>query len=413
MNLKLALASVAVTMIATLPLNQAHTNATDRYWMKIKAADKFQRSLIADTGVSIDRIVDDYVYATGSLEEKNAVEKLMTVETLFPMTTAMIDFPSEDSKYHNYDELVAALNQLHAQYPDITELFTLGTSAEGRAIPGLRISGNLARADQLPGMFFVGGHHAREHLSVDTPLRLAHKLLISYASGDATTKALVDNRDLHVVPGLNVDGLEHDVSGNRYKMWRKNRSRNHDGTYGVDLNRNYGFQWGTGGSSKSTSSDVYMGPAPFSEPESKAVKDYVENQHNLTILLSFHTFSKLILYPWGHKYDGIEVERDRRVHETMAQRMAQWNGYEPQQASDLYIASGDTTDWSYGTQKLISFTFELDPANMWGGGGFYPGDEIIDEVVAKNWNPFIYLLNYADNPYRVIDGGAANQIGGF
>jgi carboxypeptidase T len=156
-----------------------------------------------------------------------------------------------------------------------------------------------------------------------------------------------------------------------------------------------------------------MGPAPFSEPESKAVKDYVENQHNLTILLSFHTFSKLILYPWGHKYDGIEVERDRRVHETMAQRMAQWNGYEPQQASDLYIASGDTTDWSYGTQKLISFTFELDPANMWGGGGFYPGDEIIDEVVAKNWNPFIYLLNYADNPYRVIDGGAANQIGGF
>jgi carboxypeptidase T len=326
-------------------------------------------------------------------------------------TSLTLDFPNEDSKYHNYDELTAALTKLNEDYPDITELFVLGTSVEGREIHGIRVSGNLDQADTLPGIFFVGGHHAREHLSVDTPLRLITKLLAAYKAGDATVKGLVDSRDIHMVPALNVDGLEYDIADNRYKMWRKNRKRNPDGVYGVDLNRNYGFQWGTGGSSKSTSSDVYMGPAPFSEPESTAVKDYVEAQSNLTILLSFHTYSKLILYPWGHKYDGIEVDRDRRVHETMAARMAQWNGYTPQQASDLYIASGDTTDWAYGVHKIISFTFELDPS-QWGGGGFYPGDEIIDEVVNKNYNPFLYLISYADNPYRVIDGGVrANTIG--
>ena len=91
----------------------------------------------------------------------------------------------------------------------------------------------------------------------------------------------------------------------------------------------------------------------------------------------------------------------------MAETMSQWNNYRPQQSSDLYIASGDTTDWSYGELGLISFTFELDPKNMW-NGGFYPGQDTIDIVFEKNIKPALYLIEQADNPYKVLNN---NQYG--
>jgi carboxypeptidase T len=88
----------------------------------------------------------------------------------------------------------------------------------------------------------------------------------------------------------------------------------------------------------------------------------------------------------------------------MAKKMAEWNGYTPEQSSELYIASGDTTDWSYGAHKIISFTFELDPAGGgFGGGGFYPGPAVIQPVFQKNIEPCLYLLEYADNPARVLN----------
>lgn len=402
MKLRL-LAFAIIGLFAVIPLHQARTTDVTQYWMKIKATDKFERSVIADTGVSIEHTDEDYVIAIGNLQEKERIEKLGWMDVSFALTEAM-DFPSKDAEYHNYAEMTEVINKLAAAYPNIAKKIVIGKSVQGREIIGLRVSGDLAHAETKPAVFFMGGHHAREHLSVETPLRITQWLLEEYTKGNPRVVGLVNSRDIHVVPAINPDGLEWDVEGGRYKTWRKNRAQNGDGTYGVDLNRNYGHGWGTGGSSKDTSSDVYMGPKPFSEPETQAVKKWVEDHENITVLLSFHTFSKLILYPWGATYDPISDSRARNVHETMAKKMAEWNGYTPQQSSDLYIASGDTTDWSYGEHKIISFTFELDPANNgWGAGGFYPGAKIIDEVVKKNTEPYLYLLEYADNPYRVID----------
>ncbi len=149
-----------------------------------------------------------------------------------------------------------------------------------------------------------------------------------------------------------------------------------------------------------------MGPAPFSEPETKSIRDFVEKTTNATVLLSFHTFSELILYPWGGKYDPVADAKDHSVFETMAKQMATWNGYTPQQASDLYIASGDTVDWAYGEHKIFGFTFELDPSSIW-DGGFYPGQKVIPGVFAKNWQACLYMIGLADNPYRAIETPAA------
>lgn len=391
--------------LSLLPVSQAHTNDHNQYWMKIKAENRFERSIIADLGVSIETIREDFVVAIGTLEEKNKIEALGILETSFPLTEEM-DFPAEDAAFHNYAEMTQKLRTLTNQHAQIAQMNSIGKSPEGRDIWVVRISGNLAQADSLPASIFMGGHHAREHLSIELPIYYIEFLLSEYAQGNPRIQRLVNGRDIHIIPMVNPDGAEYDIASGSYKSWRKNRTRNSNGTYGVDLNRNYGYGWGGGGAGTSPNSDTYRGTSAFSEPETQAVKKYVETHENITVLLSFHTFSQLILYPWGHIYEGIANTRDKQVHETMAQKMAQWNGYTPQQSSELYIASGDTTDWSYGEHKIISFTFELDPANSgWGSGGFYPGARVIPEVQRKNLEPVLYLIEHSDNPYRVLENG--------
>ena len=144
-----------------------------------------------------------------------------------------------------------------------------------------------------------------------------------------------------------------------------------------------------------------MGPSPFSEPESMAIRDFVTSQPNTTILLSFHTFSELVLYPWGHTHDAIGNATDLATFKKMAETMAAWNKYTPEQSSDLYIASGDTTDWAYGDRGIFAFTFELSPANQF-EGGFYPGAGVIDKVFTDNLKPCLYLLDVAADPRAVI-----------
>lgn len=399
------LSLVAVAAMALLPIQNAQSVDTNQYWMKVRATDKFQRSLIADTGATIETTREDYVIAVGSLDEKNAIEELGLLEVSFPLTEAM-DFPVKDAAFHNYTEMTDKLRTLTQQHSGISQMNSIGKSLEGRDIWAVRISGDLAQADSFPAAIFMGGHHAREHLSIELPIYYIEYLLTEYANGNPRIQRLVNGRDLHFIPMVNPDGAEYDISTGSYKSWRKNRRQNSNGTYGVDLNRNYGYGWGGGGASTSPGSDTYRGPSAFSEPETQAIKNYVEAHENITSLLSFHTYSQLILYPWGHQYEGIANSRDKQVHEVMAKKMAEWNGYRPQQSSELYIASGDTTDWSYGQHKIISFTFELDPANSgWGGGGFYPGAQIIPEVQRKNLEPVLYMIEYADNPYRVLESG--------
>lgn len=397
-----------IAAISLTSAQYANSTGTQYYWMKIAATNKFQRSVVASTGAAIEIVKDDYVIAYGNDIELAKIKKLGWLQASSNLAEEMStkDFPKEDSAYHNYKELTDALNKIAKENPDIARLSSIAKTQEGRDIWALRLTANFNTADSKPAAIFMGGHHAREHLSVEMPLMLAQYLINQYHNGNERIVNLINSRDIHIIPVVNPDGMEYDIKDGSYKMWRKNRTRNSNGTYGVDLNRNYGYQWGTGGSSSSPSSDTYMGPNAFSEIETRAIKDYVEAHTNITILLTVHSFSKLILYPWGHKYNPIETSADLRVHQTMATKMAEWNGYTPEQSSELYIASGDTTDWSYGAHKIFSFTFELDPAGGgFGGGGFYPGAGVIQPVFEKNIEPFLYLINYADNPYRVLDIG--------
>ena len=394
---------ILLTLAFSVTANAAtETPKNDLYWMKIKATNRFERSYIANLGVSIEGTEADYVIGLGPKRIFDKVQSSGRLITGFQYNITPLDFPKKDDQFHNYAELTTELQALAAQYPNFVQLGSIGKSVEGRDIWAMRITENVGEhVGDRPAIIFMGGHHAREHISIEMPLMLAQHLLSKMAAQDAQIMKLLASREIHIIPVVNPDGAEFDVASGSYQMWRKNRRNNGDGTTGVDLNRNYGFGWGTGGSSTDGDSDVFMGPKPFSEPETQAVKAYVEAHNNISILLSFHTFSELILYPWGHTYDSIGVAQDKAVHETMARQMAKWNGYTPEQSSDLYIASGDTTDWSYGEHKIISFTFELDPKNIW-SGGFYPGQGKIPIVFNKNLQPCLYMMDLADNPYRVL-----------
>lgn len=385
--------------------------ARELYFVHFKVKSVKERSIVANYA-HIDQVIEQSAYATVGKSDYERIKKEIPhlIKESHPLEFSKIspdeaddyDFPSKDAAYRTYQEVVDELKEHARNYPDIVSLFSFGSTIEGRDIPGIRITApeNRTSGAFIPGIIFTGSHHAREHLSTEVPMNILKYILENYQT-DTSISNLISTRDIYFVPIINPDGALHDIKGRKYKYWRKNRVLNASKKfYGVDLNRNYSYGWGTGGSSNSESSDVYMGPKPFSEPETQAVREFIEEHANIRIFLSFHTFSELILYPWGGKSDPVGG-RDQLVFEKMAQTMAKWNNYTPEQASDLYIASGDTCDWAYGDHGIFCFTFELSPKSMW-NGGFYPGTTIIEKASNVNIKPALYLIEHAADPYGVL-----------
>lgn len=390
----------------TVPEAFAHGDQSPgMHWAAVRAENKAVRTAIVNQGFSIESVMDDMSYGFATEEMLDSL-KLQGFDVVahFPVSEIKaLDFPVKDGIYHNYAEMKAEMEAIVREFPGIAHAVTMGRSLEGREMLGIRINGKAANGTEpstLPGAIFMGGHHAREHLSVETPLKMARYLAKSYRDDD-TIRSVLQNRDVYIFPSINPDGSEYDIANGNYRGWRKNRSANAGSSCaGTDLNRNYGYRWGTGGSSDNACSDVFMGPSAFSEPETRAVKAFIEARPNLKVLLSFHTYSELILYPWGYTNDGIANAQDQATFRSMANTMAGWNGYTPEQSSDLYITSGDTTDWAYGTLGIFAFTFELSPKDMWGVGGFYPGPEAIERTFQANLRPVLYLIDLADDPHR-------------
>jgi carboxypeptidase T len=391
--------------------------ANPTHVIEVPASNRIERSKIANLGFAIDEFRSDTVYIYGTEQDAKKLQAAgfqakahVFKEEWFKWTPRGSELSTQaEYRYHSYDEVTKKLTEFSTLFPNVTTLISLGSTVENRNVPMIRISGKSAidaETQKIPAIIYMGCHHAREHLSVEMPLLFIEHLLTNYGKDPNITR-LVDSREIFIAPMINPDGHVYDFRpGQRGRMWRKNRRPNSNGTFGVDLNRNYGFKWGTGGSSTDGNSDVFMGPAPFSEPETINIRDFIRSQPRITTLLSFHTFSELILYPWGHTYDdigqnGLGKTEDFNTFKKMATTMAAWNGYTPQAASDLYIASGDTTDWAYGELGIFAFTFELTPTSLF-GGGFYPEPRVIQPTFNANLKPLLYMLEFADNPHRSL-----------
>jgi len=294
--------------------------------------------------------------------------------------------------YHTYAEIDHELHELANVNLQITLLSSIGKSVEGRELWAIKISDNAGQDEPESTVVFLGGHHAREWIAVDVPFLLAKQLVTQYGS-DTTITRLVNQAEIWIVPMVNPDGHQYSVTTQR--LWRKNRRNNGDGTLGVDLNRNYSYQWGGPGSSGDTFSDIYRGPAPFSEPETQAVRDFLR-QHRPASLISYHSFSQLILYPWGYTDNPAADEAVmQNLAVAMADRIRVVHNvrYTPEQSSDLYLASGDTTDWLYGVFGAPCFTIELRPQSA--SPGFQLPENQIAPTFEENLAAALYLIDWA------------------
>src|SRR5918998_2002562 len=279
--------------------------------------------------------------------------------------------------YHTAASLEEDLRSLAEQHPEIAELREIGRSVEGRPLWALRMG---ERRGSSRKVAFLGCHHAREWISVEVPFRLAEHLL-QESSSDPVQRWLQQG-EVWVAPMVNPDGHEHTRTDNR--LWRKNRRRNPGGSVGVDPNRNYGYMWGTldvSTSSHVPTDETYVGPRAFSEPETQAVRDLVGCERFAGVV-TYHSYSQLILYPWGYTERPVPDAHDRELMAGLAAEMqALIRGvhgviYTPQQSSQLYPTAGDTTDWTYGTYGIPSFTIELRPRSIQEGGFILPASQI-------------------------------------
>lgn len=328
-------------------------------------------------------------------------------QELVPFKIETPDFPADSSamisaqggingQFHSYWEVEQELMILEQTYPGVVNVVDIGDSLEGRNIYAVKLSDNAGQDENEAQVIFTGCHHAREWISVDVPLRIAQHLAANYAD-DPEIHALLDNSEVWILPLINPDGLEYSI--HVYRYWRKNRRNNGGGSYGIDLNRNYGYQWGYDdiGSSGDPNSAVYRGPAPFSEPESRVVRDFVA-AHDFQALVSYHNYSQIILYPWGYKHAlSDQDELMRGLSARMVERMAQVHGrqydYGPAGMS-LYTTNGDTTDWAYGVHGIPAFTVELPPPSV-ATGGFFNSEEDIVPIFEENLAAALFLIDWA------------------
>lgn len=369
------------------------------FWLEMEAHSVAERTALVNAGYDIVSVEEDRVIILADeakLNEAHASGKLLAQ---YRESQSPFDFPTKDQNFHNYKELTDEIQATAKNNPGLVTVSSIGKSVENRDIWNVRVS---ALPEGAPAAVFMGGHHAREHVSVEVPLRLLQYLVDEYNQKNPRIVSLLNKFEVHIIPVVNPDGKEFDISGTTYKYWRKNRSRNGSANdFGVDLNRNYGFGWGGAGASNYSKDETYRGPSAFSEPETKTIKTFLETHTNVTTLLSYHTFSKLVLWPWGHIDEEVSNAKDLSVFKTAGEKMAKWTGYKGMKSGDLYLASGDTCDWAYGELGIFAFTFELDPESQW-SGGFYPGQSVLDSVFQKNIEPALYLIELSDNPYKVL-----------
>jgi len=368
------------------------------------------------TGLRHEVTVDDVV------ERDRAM-----LESAPPRPASLEPQPGERSDYRRLADYEADMQALVQQHPDKAKLLTLpNASLEGRPVHGLEIAANVSRRDGRPVFYMDGMHHAREWPAAEMPIMWAYDLLETYGT-DARITALMDTARFVVVPLQNPDGFHHSREslvqnsntgglppGGIEGYWRKNRrsvtgvtipviQKNPD-AYGVDPNRNYAHNWGGPGASSGNFDQTSRGAAAFSEPESRNVA-HLLSTYQITALESSHTAGNLVLRPWGYTYDD---PPDDELLRTLGDECGVITGYKSQKSIQLYITTGTTVDYGYGSFGSLAYTFEHS------GTGFHPPyASAVPQMYAKCRPAFLLLAEAAANPawHGVITGRALDGSG--
>jgi len=291
--------------------------------------------------------------------------------------------------FRTFAEIEQALDWLAATFPNwVSQKFSLGLSVEGRPLWAVRISDNPNQYEaQEPTVWFDALHHAREPMSAEALLRFAYDLAKQYEqNGDI--RRLIQSRNIILLPCANPDGYvfnqtQHPQGGG---LWRKNRRLNADGSYGVDLNRNYSWQWGQALSASNL--ETYPGTAAFSEPETAAIRDFLLQQPP-SASVSVHAYGNEWMFPWGAAY---EPTADDALLRHYAQLLVAENAYVAAQATDLYgLTFGASDDYHYAEHGSLAYTVEIGNNT----DGFWPDPDRIPVLFAAVQASFQQIAQWA------------------
>ncbi|MBC7545993.1 MAG: hypothetical protein H7338_24960 [Candidatus Sericytochromatia bacterium] len=304
-----------------------------------------------------------------------------------------------DKGYHTYEALANELKGLAGSHPDIATLHDIGDGWEktagkaNRDIWAIQISSK-KNTGPKPSLLFMGCTHGRELASTEVPFLVAKNLIENYGKDPKITE-WVDTRDIWFVPMVNPDGHARAEQG---YSWRKNANSTNGGAnstaFGVDLNRNYSYMWGGGGTSPSPTDQTYKGPSALSEPETQAI-DRLMASHKFTFSVSYHSFSNEVMWPWSY---STSPAPDAKLMSTIGTKMAKMANYTFEQSAGMYIAAGDSDDMAYSKYKVLPFTVEIGTYQ----DGFDPPYSKVQQFYKENKLGAEYLMTIADNPQAAL-----------
>ena len=329
--------------------------------------------------------------------------------------------------YRTVEETYASAQALASAHPQLAAWIDIGDSWE-KTQPGGEAGSDLMvlrlTNSNIPGpkprLFIMASIHAREYAPAELATRFAEYMLQNYHTNPDVTW-LLDHQEIHLLLQANPDGrkLAETRENYEYIWWRKNTNQTCDNIYdrGVDLNRNFEFQWGLDGASIFGCENTYRGTVAASEPETQAIQNYVRllfrDQPGLTerapittmgVFIDLHSYGNLVLWPWGYTNDPApdDLELSR-----LGQKFAYFNHYEPEQAIGLYPTSGTTDDFAYGDLGIAAYTFEIG-ANTY---QFFPDCSYFENsIFPENLPALLYAAKTTRSPYQTPAGPDVSSV---
>ncbi|XP_069853414.1 carboxypeptidase A1 [Dipodomys merriami] len=298
--------------------------------------------------------------------------------------------------YHTLEEIYNFMDLLVAENPQLASKIQIGNSYEGRPIYILKFS---TGGDNRPAIWIDTGIHSREWVTQASGVWFAKKITQDYGQ-DPTLTTILDSMDIFLEIVTNPDGFAFTHSSNR--MWRKTRSKTAGSIcVGVDPNRNWDAGFGKPGASSNPCSDTYRGKFANSEVEVRSIVDFVKAHGNIKAFISIHSYSQLLLYPYGYTSQPAPDEEELdQLSKSAVTALASLYGTKFKYGSiikAIYQASGSTVDWTYSQGIKYSFTFELRDTGRY--GFLLPASQIIP-TAQETWLALLTIMEHTLNhPY--------------
>ncbi|KAK2842704.1 hypothetical protein Q5P01_012904 [Channa striata] len=292
--------------------------------------------------------------------------------------------------YHNLSEIYSFQDMLVAENPNLVSKIVIGQSFERRPLNVLKFS---TGGSNRPAIWIDTGIHSREWVTQASGTWFAKKIVTDYGR-DPFLTAILNNMDIYLEIVTNPDGFYYTHTSDRF--WRKTRRMSANSPcIGVDPNRNWDADFGGPGASRDPCSDIYCGPSAHSESEVRSIVNFVNSQGNIKAFISIHSYSQLLMYPYGYTRTPA---KDQAELNCLARRavtnLASLFGTKYRFGSiiqTIYRASGGSIDWAYNQGIKYSYTFELRDT---GGFGFIlPANQIIP-TARETWLALMTIMDH-------------------